>query len=152
MFLCFLGSVSSKWLKWTILPGGRRHTFNGKEIGFFTHSKQHVVTLRGSFLHQIHPSNTRFIISINRSLDSESIGRDKSLVLEAFRFPFVVPVVLTNPVWAGFGCMEVNVESKGGGKHWLKCNLGTHRLLSDGDFCFILAFFLNLHLYANICL
>lgn len=40
--------------------------------------------------------------------------------------------------------MQVNSER--GGTHWLKCNLWTHRLLSDDD---ELAFFFKyLHLYA----
>lgn len=33
-------------------------------------------------------------------------------VLDAFWFPFVVRIVSTNHVWAGFGCMQVGVESK----------------------------------------
>lgn len=44
----------------------------------------------------------------NLHMNTESVG--KALGSEVFWFPFVVQVVLTNHVWADFGCMQVEME------------------------------------------
>lgn len=74
------------------------------------------------------------------------ICREQYKILVSEAFWFVVWVVLTSPVWAGFGCLQVScVENKRGGMHLPKCNLKTHWLTSDDT----LAFFPNLS--AFIC-
>lgn len=74
------------------------------------------------------------------------ICREQYKILVSEAFWFVVWVVLTSPVWAGFGCLQVScVENKRGGMHLPKCNLKTHWLTSDDT----VAFFPNLS--AFIC-